>query len=194
MGENVKNEYGKVFIALIAACIALTFSGCKEKESQVEIAIDSPVVRAPKVDAEEQKDSCDVAIHFSKEMIKQLEREHPVRRSAFRPYLKPGDFGIKSENGKGRAASDVMKVLRRCVPKLRLIYNKYLEKKPGFEGWIVIEFTITPKGKITNISIVSSNTYFEEFDSEIVKAISHWKFPKIKSGNTNVKLPFSFYE
>ena len=50
-----------------------------------------------------------------------------------------------------------MKVLRRRVPELRLIYNKHLEKKPGFEGKIVIEFTITPKGKITNISLVSPN-------------------------------------
>lgn len=196
----MKSKLEKFFVALIAACIALAFSGCKEKESQVENINDLPVARALKVDAEEKQDSSDVAFSLkgcfvlSEESIKQSERKQPGPRSASRPYFNPKDFSIKSENGEGRAAPDIMKVLRRRVPELRLIYNKHLEKKPGFEGKIVIEFTITPKGKITNISIVSSNTYFEEFDSEIVKAVSRWKFPKIKSGNTMVKLPFLFYE
>ena len=196
----MKSKLEKVFVALIAACIALAFSGCKEKESQVENINDLPVAHAPKVDVAEIRDSSDVAFSLkgnfvlSEESIKQSERKQPGPRSASRPYFNPKDFSIKSENGEGRAAPDIMKVLRRRVPELRLIYNKHLEKKPGFEGKIVIEFTITPKGKITNISIVSSNTYFEEFDSEIVKAVSRWKFPKIKSGNTMVKLPFLFYE
>ena len=200
LGESMKSKLEKVFVALIAACIALAFSGCKEKESQVENINDLPVAHAPKVDVAEIRDSSDVAFSLkgnfvlSEESIKQSERKQPGPRSASRPYFNPKDFSIKSENGEGRAAPDIMKVLRRRVPELRLIYNKHLEKKPGFEGKIVIEFTITPKGKITNISIVSSNTYFEEFDSEIVKAVSRWKFPKIKSGNTMVKLPFLFYE
>ena len=200
LGESMKSTLEKVFVALIAACIALAFSGCKEKESQVENINDLPVAHAPKVDVAEIRDSSDVAFSLkgnfvlSEESIKQSERKQPGPRSASRPYFNPKDFSIKSENGEGRAAPDIMKVLRRRVPELRLIYNKHLEKKPGFEGKIVIEFTITPKGKITNISIVSSNTYFEEFDSEIVKAVSRWKFPKIKSGNTMVKLPFLFYE
>lgn len=202
-----------VFVMLIVACIALSFSGCKEKESQVENINDLPVAHAPKVDVAEKRDSSDVTlrlkssfvlsedsikqserIHLSTEDIKRLEHYHPHRRPVARKFTKLEDFSIKSENGEGRAAPDIMKVLRRRVPELRLIYNKHLEKNPGFEGKIVIEFTITPKGKINNISIVSSNTYFEEFDNEIVKAISRWKFPKIKSGNTFVKLPFSFYE
>lgn len=200
LGESMKSKLEKVFVALIAACIALAFSGCKEKESQVENINDLPVARALKVDAEEKQDSSDVTLRLkssfvlSEESIKRSERKQPGPRSASRPYFNPKDFSIKSENGEGRAAPDIMKVLCRHVPELRLIYNKHLEKKPGFEGKIVIEFTITPKGKITNISIVSSNTYFEEFDSEIVKAVSRWKFPKIKSGNTMVKLPFLFYE
>ena len=213
LGESMKSKLEKFFVALIAACIALAFSGCKEKESQVENINDLPVAHAPKVDVAEIRDSSDVTlrlkgsfvlseesikqserIHLSTEDIKRAERKQPGPRSASRSYFNPKDFSIKSENGEGRAAPDIMKVLRRRVPELRLIYNKHLEKKPGFEGKIVIEFTITPKGKITNISIVSSNTYFEEFDSEIVKAVSRWKFPKIKSGNTMVKLPFLFYE
>ena len=96
--------------------------------------------------------------------------------------------------GGSRSAADIMKVVRQRTPGLRHIYNKFLKKKPGFQGKVTLKFTIAPGGEIISISTVSSTTGFAEFDSEIKNAVSRWTFSKVKSGNTTVTIPFTFSE
>ena len=96
--------------------------------------------------------------------------------------------------GGSRSAADIMKVVRLRTPGLHRIYNKFLEKKPGFQGKVTLKFTIAPGGEVISISIASSTTGFGEFDGEIKTAVSHWKFSKVKSGNTTVTIPFTFSE
>ena len=93
-----------------------------------------------------------------------------------------------------RSAADIMKVVRQRTPGLRHIYNNCLKKKPGFQGRVTLKFTISPDGKINNISIASSTTGFSEFDNEIKNAVGRWTFSKIQSGNTTVSIPFTFSE
>ena len=96
--------------------------------------------------------------------------------------------------GGSRSAADIMKVVRQRTPGLRHIYNKFLKKKPGFQGKVTLKFTIAPGGEIISISIASSTTGYGEFDDEIKNAVSRWKFSKVKSGNTTVTIPFTFSE
>ena len=96
--------------------------------------------------------------------------------------------------GGSRSAADIMKVVRQRTPGLRHIYNKFLKKKPGFSGKVTLKFTIAPGGEIISISIGSSTTGYGEFDGEIKNAVSRWKFGKVESGNTTVRIPFTFSE
>ncbi len=96
--------------------------------------------------------------------------------------------------GGSRSAADIMKVVRQRTPGLRHIYNKFLKKKPGFQGKVTLKFTIAPGGEIISISIASSTTGYGEFDGEVKTAVSRWKFSKVKSGNTTVTIPFTFTE
>jgi TonB family protein len=96
--------------------------------------------------------------------------------------------------GGSRSAADIMKVVRQRTPGLRHIYNKFLKKKPGFQGKVTLRFTIAPGGEVISISIASSTTGYGEFDGEIKTAVSRWKFSKVKSGNTTVTIPFTFSE
>ena len=96
--------------------------------------------------------------------------------------------------GGSRSAADIMKVVRQRTPGLRHIYNKFLKKKPGFQGKVTLKFTIAPGGEIISISIASSTTGYGEFDGEVKNAVSRWKFSKVKSGNTTVTIPFTFTE
>ena len=93
-----------------------------------------------------------------------------------------------------RSAADIMKTARQRTPGLRHIYNKSLKEKPGFQGKVTLRFTIAPGGEVISISIASSTTGYSEFDGEIKNAVSHWKFGKVKSGNTTVTIPFTFSE
>ena len=93
-----------------------------------------------------------------------------------------------------RSAADIMKVVRQRTPGLRHVYNKYLKKKPGFQGKVTLKFTIAPGGEIISLSLVSSTTDYSEFDNEIKKLVGRWTFSKVKSGNTTVTIPFTFTE
>ena len=106
----------------------------------------------------------------------------------------PSERDIAVTGDGSRSTADIMKVVRQRTPGLRHIYNKFLKKKPGFQGKVTLEFTIAPDGGITSIKKVSSTTGYGEFDSEIKSAVSRWKFSKIKSGKSTVTIPFTFVE
>ncbi len=107
----------------------------------------------------------------------------------------PSEHDISMSGGDGsRNKADIMKVIKQRTPGLRHTYNKFLKRKPGFAGKVTLRFTIDPEGDIINISIASSTTGFSEFDNEIKRAVSRWKFGPVKSGNTTVTIPFSFEE
>ena len=107
------------------------------------------------------------------------------------PSVKDIDMGM---GGASRSASDIMKVVKQRTPGLRHIYNKHLKKVPGFEGKVTLKFTIAPGGEIISISLVSSTTGNNAFDSDIKNAISRWTFGVIKSGNTTVTITVTFTE
>ena len=102
------------------------------------------------------------------------------------------DIEISAEGS--RSAADIMKVVRQRTPGLRHVYNKFLKKKPGFQGKVALKFTIDPSGVIISISIAASTTGYSEFDNEIKSAVSRWKFSKMNAGNTTVTVPFTFSE
>ena len=93
-----------------------------------------------------------------------------------------------------RSASDIMKVVRQRTPGLRHIYNKFLKKRPGFQGKVTLQFTVSPGGEVISIAVISSTTGYAEFDADIKRAVGRWTFTKVKSGNTTVTIPFTFTE
>ncbi|MBR4786242.1 MULTISPECIES: AgmX/PglI C-terminal domain-containing protein [Fibrobacter] len=107
------------------------------------------------------------------------------------PSARDIDMGA---GGGSRSAADIMKVVRQRTPGLRHIYNKFLKKKPGFQGKVTLKFTIAPGGEVISISIASSTTGYGEFDAQIKNAVGNWTFSKVKSGNTTVTIPFTFSE
>ena len=91
----------------------------------------------------------------------------------------------------------VFNVLVSFTPGLRHIYSiRYLKKNPDkhFEGKITLKLTISADGSVKEIQIVSSTTGYKEFDEDIQKAVSRWKFPKVKSGETIATFPITFHE
>ena len=91
----------------------------------------------------------------------------------------------------------VFNVLVSFTPGLRHIYSiRYLKKNPDkhFEGEITFKLKISADGSVKENQIVSSTTGYKEFDGDIQKAVSRWKFPKVKSGETIVTFPITFHE
>ena len=85
----------------------------------------------------------------------------------------------------------VMKVVQQRLPGLSHLYNKYLKKKPRFQGKIVLKLDVNANGQVTYISVNSSTVNYPEFENEIAKAVSRWKFEN-STGNTIITIPCTF--
>lgn len=96
--------------------------------------------------------------------------------------------------GGARSVAEIMAVVRSRTPGLRHIYNKHLKNRPGFSGKVTLRFTIAPGGDIIKIGITGTTTGYPEFDEDVRRAVSTWRFKVIKSGNTEVTIPFTFTE
>jgi len=101
------------------------------------------------------------------------------------------DIDMGSGDG-SRSKQEIMQVINARMPGLRNIYNKHLKLKSSFTGKVTLKFTIDASGDITAISIVSSTTSYPEFDEEVKKMVSTWKWKAIQSGNTTPTIPFNF--
>lgn len=95
--------------------------------------------------------------------------------------------------GSSLEGNSLLLVIKQRTPGLRHLYNKFLKKKLGFEGTIVMTLSIVPDGSVSKVSVKSSTTEFKEFDAEIKTAVSRWKFEK-SDGTTSVTIPFEFSE
>jgi len=85
----------------------------------------------------------------------------------------------------------VMKVVRQRLPGLNHLYNKYLKKKSGFQGKVVLKIDVNTNGQVTYISVNSSTVNYPEFENEIAEAVSRWKFEN-STGNTIITIPCTF--
>jgi len=105
----------------------------------------------------------------------------------------PQESDIVIEKGYNLDERSVLKTIRQRTPGLRHIYNKNLKKKPEFKGTVVLKLKVDEMGNVENIVLDSSTTGYEEFDEDIRRAVSRWKFEKKKVRGT-FKIPFKFYE
>lgn len=86
------------------------------------------------------------------------------------------DFG----DGKNQFSTDAD---RRATPIVRIPPQyPHTATIKGIEGWVMVEFTITPGGTVADARVVDSEPK-GVFDRETLRAIKRWKYqPKIVNG------------
>lgn len=138
-------------------------------------------------------------------------REVPLKGSIIRKpngaVSAPTSDEMKSAGGNEHDKDSILKVIRQRTPGLRHIYNKHLRKNRAkaclknsqdnfnldFNGMVVFKLNINADGSVQKIEIQSSNTGNKDFDDEVKRALSRWKFPKMNSNET-VTFPVTFFE
>lgn len=152
-----------------------------------------------------------IFLHGEGPFIVQDFREVPLKRSIIRKpngaVSAPTSDEMKSTGGDEHDKDSILKVIRQRTPGLRHIYNKHLKKnrakaylknnhddiKPDFNGMIVFKLNVNADGSVQKAEIQSSNTGNKDFDDEVKRALSRWKFPKMNS-NVTVTFPLTFFE
>jgi TonB family protein len=97
-----------------------------------------------------------------------------------------------SRSGGVRAEEDISIVFDQNKSKLYSIYNRARRTNPGLKGRIVLEITISPSGKVTNIKIVSSELGDSKLESRLVKRIKLFDFGAMKVEQVIVTYPIEF--
>ena len=109
------------------------------------------------------------------------------------PVQVPKETDIVVVEGSDLDVHYAWKEFRRRSPGLRHIYNKYLKKRPEFSGTVLLKLKVDELGAVENIVVESSTTGYDEFDEDVRRAVSRWKFEKKKARGT-YKVPLRFYE
>lgn len=109
------------------------------------------------------------------------------------PVQVPKETDIVVVEGSDLDVHYAWKEFRRRSPGLRHIYNKYLMKRPEFSGTVLLKLKVDELGAVENIVVESSTTGYDEFDEDVRRAVSRWKFEKKKTRGT-YKVPLRFYE
>ena len=115
-------------------------------------------------------------------------KDYKAKTSGWVKFLGANDIKVRGS----RSAKDVLKIMRQRTPGLRHVYNKFLKKKPGFEGRVVLRLEIAPSGEVVRTAVAYSSTGYEEFDNAVRDYVGQMTFGEVESGNAKVTIPLTF--
>lgn len=83
-------------------------------------------------------------------------------------------------------------IIKSKQKALQDCYERELRKNPNLSGKIVVRFTITEDGKVTDVRIESDTMGNPDVADCILARIRRWIFPKPDEGSVTVSIPFVF--
>ena len=98
----------------------------------------------------------------------------------------------KSRSAGVRAEEDITIVFDQNKSKLYSIYNRARRTNPNLKGKIVLEITISPAGKVTQIKVVSSELNDSKLESRLVNRIKFFNFGAMQVEQVIVTYPIEF--
>lgn len=113
------------------------------------------------------------------------------------PSAAPVDGGAAPVGGHepGRNVQDIMAIVQTIRPTARACYDAAVKTHPGIKGKIDIEWTIDPKGNVTNIGVNDgkSDIHEKSLADCIIPLIKGIQFAKSQKGfETRTHYPFDF--
>ena len=100
--------------------------------------------------------------------------------------------GNRSRSAGVRAEEDITIVFDQNKSKLYSIYNRARRTNPNLKGKIVLEITISPGGKVTQVKVVSSELNDPKLESRLVNRIKLFSFGARKVEQVIVTYPIEF--
>ena len=115
-------------------------------------------------------------------------KDYKAKTSGWVKFLGANDIKVRGS----RSAKDVLEIMDQREPGLRHVYNKFLKKKPGFEGRVVLRLEIASSGEVLHTAVAYSSTGYEAFDNAVRDYVGRMTFGEVESGNAKVTIPLTF--
>lgn len=106
------------------------------------------------------------------------------------PLIEGGNSGIA-----GRNQGDIQGVVLRHNKSIQYCYERQLKRNPNLRGKIVVRFTITPQGSVTDVKIVSSDLNNRKVEQCVINRIRRWNdFGQVDAskGSTTIRQAYTF--
>ncbi len=107
-------------------------------------------------------------------------------------YSKNNALTGRSRVGNYRSEEDIAYVMDKNKSKLHAIYRRARRHKPGLKGKIVLEITILPSGKVSAVTIKSSELNDPSLESSLIARIKQFNFGIQNVKAVTVTLPVEF--
>ncbi len=107
--------------------------------------------------------------------------------------VSPAEEYVAPEQREERSTRTIARVVAAHTGAIRYAYNRELRKKPSLRGKIVLTFTISPEGDVTECHIEESAMKWPPLENSLVKIVRTWRFPRIPEGDVTVSYPLVFF-
>jgi len=100
---------------------------------------------------------------------------------------------VAPEQREERSTRTIARVVAAHTGAIRYAYNRELRKKPSLRGKIVLTFTISPEGDVTECRVEESAMNWPPLENSLVKIVKTWRFPEIPEGDVTISYPLVFF-
>ncbi len=92
----------------------------------------------------------------------------------------------------GRPQAEIERVFQKNKGAIYSLYNRALRKDPTLQGKVVLELTIAPSGKVTNVRILSSELNDPALEKKLIARVKLFKFAARDVATMKIKYPIDF--
>lgn len=86
----------------------------------------------------------------------------------------------------------IEKIISKNRFELQLCFELALRRNHNMSGTMKWQWRLDSRGKISDLTLVSSNIVDRQMKSCVMKKISSWRFPRPKRGSVEITYPFHF--
>jgi TonB family protein len=104
-----------------------------------------------------------------------------------------GEEYVPPDQREERSYRAIGRIVATHTGAIRYAYNRELRKNPSLRGKIVLTFTISPVGQVTECRVEESAMNWPPLEQSLVRMVKTWKFPEIPEGDVTVTYPLVFF-
>jgi len=93
----------------------------------------------------------------------------------------------------GLTQEEILKVIRTNINQVKNCYERWLQRVPGAQGKMKIQFVVALDGSVLSTSVSSGTISDSQMSECVLGRIKKWKFPEPRGGKSvTVNYPFNF--
>ena len=102
------------------------------------------------------------------------------------------DSGGQAQESAARSEEEIRKVMEQHKGAIFSIYNRALRQNPALQGTVVVKIIIESSGKISDVSIVSSELQDPDLEAKLLQRLRLISFPASNVARTTLNYSFDF--